>query len=768
VLSVRSAWKTVAVGGTTCVGGYFLLPGTGLKDVAYSVIGVASVVCVVVAVRLHRPEESSGWYAIAAGNACFVVGDGVFSLYRYVAHRSVPFPSWADAAYLLGYPFLVLGVVLISRHRQEGRSRESFADAAIVATGALALSWHFLVGDYVAQDHIGSLGKLVNMAYPLMDLAVLFIVVRCLLFGVSMMPTFALLATSMISMTVADFAYDVLVLHGVYRTGQPVDAGWLFGYVFVGAAALHPSMARADGPSDAGVGDTGRRLPLVALAAFVSPCILLAVGSGAGRSEVEALAGTSIAVFVLVVVRMRWMFRRIGLQTNELEESLTTKESLEADLRYQVLHDGLTGLANRALLYDRVEHALLASVRSGKTVAVCFCDLDGFKTVNDGLGHQVGDQILVTVSKRLSSVVRPGDTVARLGGDEFAVLIEGVEDPSIATSVADRIVSAVARPIELEGRSVDMTVSVGIAVADGKATGEELLSRADSAMYEAKAAGKGRYEVFEASMHARIMERLEITNSFGRALKRSEFALLYQPQFSLVDGHLEGFEALLRWQHPSLGLLSPDRFISLAEETGHIVSIGRWVLETACDQAARWSTGRSPLTMSVNISARQLRHPHLVDDVRTALALAGLPPCQLVLEITENVLVSDPDHARSVLGELKGLGVRLAIDDFGTGYSSLSYLRRFPVDLLKIDKSFIDPLSDPDGDDVAFIKTILKLADTLGLATVAEGIERPDQRALLSELGCGSAQGFLMARPLSDLAAGDLIDRSSSVPRAFT
>lgn len=561
-------------------------------------------------------------------------------------------------------------------------------------------------------------------------------------------------------MLAADFIYDLLVLHSNYNAGNPVDALFLANYVVLAAAALHPNMATAMASSGA------RPAPrlwwaLVAGAGFASPVVLLVGGLFGVQVDVGVLAATSIVLFALAAVRTSWLFGRLRLQTVELRDrsedlhhALDTQHALERDLRHQAFHDSLTGLANRALLHDRVEHALAASPRLGGTVAVCFCDLDGFKAVNDSLGHQVGDELLVLVSKRLSSVVRPGDTVARLGGDEFAILIDNITDLDAVTVLAQRIMSVLRQPAEIEGQQIRLSASVGIAFAGTGTTPETLLSEADAAMYESKACGKDRYTVFESVMRSRIVDRMNLMSGFDSALKRAEFFLQYQPQLCLADSSLEGFEALVRWQHPDLGLISPDRFIPLAEETGFIIPLGRWILERACLEAADWATPTSaPISVSVNLSAHQLQHPGLFQDVQNALAFSGLPPERLVLEITESVLMTHPEQITLVLRQFKDLGIRIAIDDFGTGYSSLSYLRQFPIDILKIDKSLIDPLQDPTNEGTAFIDTILQLARVLHLRATAEGIEHPTQRDTLTALACDSAQGYLMSRPLDPEAA---------------
>ena len=760
----QPAWTRALLGGTLAVGVYFTLPGVLPKDVAYQLIGLGSVAAMLVGVRRGRPAARASWLLLAAANLCFVLGDAVLMTYDLLG-KEAPFPSVSDVVYLCGYPFLVAGVLRLGRAAGYSGSRENRADAAIVSVGALALFWHLLMGSYAHDATLGGLGKVVTMAYPVMDLGVLFLVVNSLLFAGVRRTCDKLIAAAIAVMVVADFVYDVQVLHGTYATGNAVDAGWLISYVLLGAAALHPSMA-TDAPPRPEDLHRRRWMPVVAVAGFVSPAILFASSVMHVAVDVRVLSATSILLFALVALRVSWLFTRVANQTAELRKhadslqaSLASQQLLEDDLRHQAFHDSLTGLANRALLQDRVEHAVAASRRSTGLVAVLFCDLDGFKTVNDSLGHQRGDELLIAAGKRLLSVVRSGDTVARLGGDEFAILMDDVADPALAIRLAERIVEVLRQPMEVAGRSISLSVSVGIAYGDGRQSVELLLSEADSAMYAAKSTGKDGFQIFQTAMRSHAVERLELTNSLRGALDRSEFSLQYQPHFSLYDGRLEGFEALARWHHPTQGDVPPAVFIPLAEETGLILSLGRWILEAACLEASKWHApdGR-PLTISVNISGRQLQHESLVDDVRAALAYSGLTPDRLILEVTESMLMTNPERSTAVLGALKAMGIHLAIDDFGTGYSSLSYLRQFPVDVLKIDKSFVDPLTDPTSEGAAFIKTIIRLAHDLHLSTVAEGIEDGQQRDTLTALGCDSAQGFLLSRPLNATAARQLAD----------
>jgi EAL domain-containing protein (putative c-di-GMP-specific phosphodiesterase class I) len=367
------------------------------------------------------------------------------------------------------------------------------------------------------------------------------------------------------------------------------------------------------------------------------------------------------------------------------------------------------------------------------------------------LGHTTGDQLLVAVAQRLVACLRPQDTVARWGGDEFTILLNDIADPCQATHIADRILNALAPAVVLDARTIMTTPSIGIAVSTGDETGpDDLLRAADLAMYHAKACGKAQYQLFDTSMSVRMVERLELEADLRQALERHEFEVVYQPKVALQRGEVIGFEALLRWHHPQRGMISPAQFIPLAEETGLILPIGRWVLEEACRQATRWQThtpGAPPLTMNVNLSARQFQQPELVTEVASILADTGLDPCGLVLEITESVVMDDAAANSVVLQELKGLGVHLAIDDFGTGYSSLSYLKRFPIDVLKIDKAFVDGLGQ-DAEATAIVEAVITLAHALGMEVVAEGVETAVQVDQLCRLECDVGQGYYFAKPL--------------------
>jgi len=442
------------------------------------------------------------------------------------------------------------------------------------------------------------------------------------------------------------------------------------------------------------------------------------------------------------------MIATIEQQSDEINQFPKRLEQLTK----QAFRDPLTNLPNRALFMDRLTHGLTRAQRRHEHLAVLFLDLDRFKIVNDTLGHAVGDQLLVEVSRRLTSALRPGDTVARLGGDEFGILLEDVADAETAEAVAVRVEESLGKPYRFEGREVFVTASIGIALSSAKlGLPEEILRDADLAMYHAKAKGKARHEVFDGSMSAPALDRMDLEMDLRSAISRHEFRLHYQPILRLDTGKITEVEALIRWQHEKRGLLQPDEFIGLTEETGLIVPIGQWVLSEACKQARVWQVEyptTPPLVMSVNLSAKQFQNPKLVEEITQALDESGLAPSCLKLEITESTVMQDAPVTLTKLNELKELGVRLAIDDFGTGYSSLGYLRRFPVDTLKIDRSFVKGLS-ADGGDSAIVRAVVTVAKSLNMDVTAEGVETEGQLAELRALGCDRWQGFLFARPVS-------------------
>jgi diguanylate cyclase (GGDEF)-like protein/PAS domain S-box-containing protein len=483
----------------------------------------------------------------------------------------------------------------------------------------------------------------------------------------------------------------------------------------------------------------------------------LAVGTASKRITLECV-GTNLLDDPAVA----------GLALNLRD--VTERKGLEDQLRRLAFHDPLTLLANRSLFRNRVEHALDLARRSNERIAVLMIDLDNFKNVNDSLGHDVGDRLLQTAAQRLVKCTRAADTVARLGGDEFAVLLEGVATAENAERIAVAVTDAFRLPLHIDGSDLTVSASVGVALSEPGNDTEHVLRNADIAMYNAKSAGKGRHVVFHARMQEQLRERLRLEDDFNRALANNEFFLEFQPIVDLKTTELLGVEALVRWEHPQQGKLLPGQFIPMAEETGQIVALGRWVLLDACCRVQRWRQtipSGGGLRVAVNVSGRHLQQADLVADVRHALEVSGLEPESLLIELTESTMMHNSEGNLTRLRDLKALGVRLAIDDFGTGYSSLSYLHRFPIDILKIDRSFITRLTESsEGPKLA--RAVVMLGETLGLETVAEGVEIDDQVTQLVQLGCVAAQGFLFshATTLEEIAASPFATRREQLRSA--
>ena len=449
-----------------------------------------------------------------------------------------------------------------------------------------------------------------------------------------------------------------------------------------------------------------------------------------------------------------------------LHSAIQERKEEEVKLRHTTLHDALTGLPNRTLFMQRTDQAIARAKRyPDHLFAILFLDLDRFKVVNDSLGHQVGDELLVAVARRLEECLRTEDTVARLGGDEFGILLDRIRNISDAARVAQRILKSLSEPVNLSGYEVYTSVSIGI-VDSATAHGlpEYMIRSADMAMYRAKGAGKARYEMFDRAMHAEALARLQLETDLRHAVQREEFVAHYQPVISLETGQIAGFEALIRWKHPERGLVPPNDFIPLAEETGMILPMGQWILREACRQMSGWQQAfprAEPLSIGVNLSVKQFAQPDLREQIADIVATTGVLPNTLKLEITESVIAGNPDHAITVLDSLKTIGIEIYMDDFGTGYSSLSYLTHLPIDCIKIDRSFVSQMETKDR-HFQLVRTILTLARTVNLRAVAEGVETTPQLFALRKLGCEFGQGYLFSRPLPSSDIEALLARNPS------
>jgi len=755
------AWKTVLLAGTLLIATYFFLPNDTAQNVLYAVLGLGSVLGILFGIHRHHPANRIGWYFVAAAGVCYTLGDNLLSLYTAV-HINIPFPSYADAFYLAGYPFLFAGVLRLTRDLDRSSWRENNADAAIVSIGVLAISWQFLMDSYAHDATLTNFGMLVNLAYPMMDVALVFIVFRTILFKQSRFAYLNFLAAAMLVMFVADFIYDLLTLHNSYQTGNFVDALFLSEYVLVAAAALHPSMASAEGASDTSkVGvergpSSGRnRLPVVMVAGFIAPAILV-VATALHRSvNVLALSLFCILAFAVIGLRLKWMIDRMNRQSVQLQHNLTEltvahlhRDELEADLRRQTLHDPLTGLANRMLFEDRLSQARERSLRQGGLDAVLMLDLDDFKGVNDAYSHFVGDQLLVAVSRRLNEVTRSSDTLCRLGGDEFLYLAEGIADRATAEAICDRLIEALCEPFVFGDVRFEQHASIGAVICDAAdETNAEYVRDADAAMYEAKRRHKGHYVVFTPSMHHEALSIFSLTQDLRTAFQKSELTMYYQPIIELSSSRIVGFEALMRWPHVTRGFVSPDVFIPIAERSELILELGNFALRDAASVVGSWErsdAASSAPFVTVNLSPRQLHDADLIPLIKSILAANVLAPERLIIEITERAALVDIDDTLDVIERLRNLGVAMALDDFGTGYSSLSYITLLQPKIIKIDRSFVAP-AHQNRDSEALLEAIISLGQKLGIIVLAEGIETTTQFDRLRQLGCELGQGFLFS-----------------------
>ncbi|MFN8622936.1 MAG: EAL domain-containing protein [Chloroflexota bacterium] len=740
------------------LGGDILLPDALARDLLFDAWGTLTALLVLAGVVIHRPERRSPWILMGVGLLLMAGGDWVWTVFHQLMHIN-PFPSAGDALFLMGELVLAVGILGILRARLQGSDRAGVLDALILATAFGVLAWVWFMGPMAGTSSTAvDLG--VKLAYPIIDVVLLGILGRLALAPGPRQVADRFLLVGMAAYLVGDLGLAWLQQQGSYQVGDLVDVSVVLATMCFAAAALHPSM-RALSPASTvePEGLSTRRMLILASGTLLMPLVLLVQATTGSEIDVPVIAAGTLLLFSLVLARL-------FLTVSELRRTLGERQKLEAELKRQALHDPLTGLANRVLFSDRLNHAL---AKRRELVAVLYLDLDDFKTVNDTLGHAAGDELLARTAERIRNVIRQRDTAARLGGDEFAVLLEDSPDLRVAAAVAERLLNALSVPVEIAGRPVVVRASIGITLGvAGTTEAAAMMREADIAMYLAKGQGKGRYAVFEPTMHLNVVRGFELRTDLEHAAERGQFRLQFQPIVQLSTGKPVGVEALLRWKHPERGLLPPIEFVPLAEATGLIMPIGRWVLDEACRTLVRLqaAVGLPELRMAVNLSPVQLSDPLLIPAVQRALEEHHLAPGTLVLELTETA-VPDPVAAARILGSLHDLGVRLAIDDFGAGFSSLGHLGRMPVDIVKLDRAFIQALGDDDRSE-ALAGGIIGLGRSLGMQVVAEGIEHQAQLDILRGLACELGQGNHLAPAMdeADLLAAMVEGDGSPVRRA--
>jgi diguanylate cyclase len=726
-LPAGSAWSFAYLGyGATMALALVVLRDTDLATIPITLVGVTTVIAVVVGRFLHRPTVVFPWTMFAVACIGFIAGAGLRQTLE-----GLPTAPVADAFTLAGYAGMFIAFVALLRNRRaNGAGQHELVDGAIVCVAAAAAALVFLALPVVDSQGWSAFTVLVG-AYPVIDVAVVFVAVLLYWTSAERVVSFWLLAGTMTFMLVGDIGYAYIGTQG-HVVGSPLlDLPFVVAFGCFGAAALHPSMTELSDIQPRAVQSWSRPRLVVLTPAMLVPPAVLVINTSPGTDGVCGAASAIVAILLLV--------RAVGA----VGEHTVSQQ----DLRHQATHDALTGLANRARLVERVEAFIRRSERDGGRVDLLFLNLDSFKLINDTWGHQTGDQVLRTAGERLRSIVDASDILARLGSDEFVVAryVTPGQSRSGETLAAD-IIDSFRAPLSDTESAVAATASVGLVCSTHPATAEGLLRDAHTALYRAKGSGRNRCVTFDSTMHDAVRRRVETELALRHALQRQQFLLHYQPIVNLETCQVVGVEALIRWAHPSMGMIPPLDFIPVAEETGLIVEIGEWVMSEALRQLSDWrAEGHDDLWVAVNVSARQLRDARLVDHVESALRRFGIPPDKLVVEITETAMMSDERSSADLLNRLRALGVPLAVDDFGTGYSSLGHLRTFPVSKVKIDRSFVSGL-DTDNDDAEIVRAVVAMSLAMGLDVVAEGIETPGQRALLLQTGVQLGQGWLFGR----------------------
>jgi diguanylate cyclase (GGDEF)-like protein len=753
---------------------------TAFSDVIspfFDALAAASLLLAAKRAAVRSRRLALAWGTIGAAMLLYTLGDMIWTVLELFL-KEVPFPSIADALYLAYYPFFLAGVVLLTKGAASPREKINKAlDILTILAAAILGYWNLLLGPILASNVTAPLlEQIILLAYPVGDL-VLLGALLLLLYAESDAQDLRwihVLATGIIITIVADTFYGYASLQGTYVSGGLLDLGWIAGNLVIGLAgasqwsAMQPAdPARGSQPGAAFQGklrSITTYLPYFwLLGAFgllivgglrPLPMSFLSIALGAALIMVMVLGRqlNTLSENNRLALQLKSQAARLADANQDLSAEIAERQRMAEKLSHDALHDAMTGLANRVLFMDRLGQAMERSRRhQGNSLAVLFIDVDHFKIVNDSLGHAAGDQLLILIGQRLKETVRSIDTVARFGGDEFTVLLEELNGADSAHVLTDRIQEAIRLPFGLNAHSVHVTVSIGIATDVIQYDHpEDMLRDADLALYQAKSLGKARSEVFALDMRDQAFSRLELEEELRRGVERGEFRLYYQPIRSLESDRIAGAEALVRWMHPARGLLLPADFLPVAEESGLIIPLGNWILNEACHQLKTWQQLHPHLkdmTISVNMSNREFSQPDLAAKVAGALKASGLKGSDLRLEITEQVMVGTRPTAKHVIAELQALGVQLQIDDFGVGYSALSYLQQFPIDAIKIDRSFVSQMRR-DARSLGLVRAMVSMARELGMDAIAEGIETGEQLQALKALACGFGQGFLISEPI--------------------
>jgi diguanylate cyclase (GGDEF)-like protein len=765
---------------------------------------LATVFLFVAAMQTARRSKrlALAWGVLALAELLYAMGDAIWAILEVFLHQA-PFPSIADPVYLAYYPVFLVGIVLLLRKpHSAGEAVNDWLDLAVILTAAILGFGNYLIGPILLTNvDAPAVEQFILAAYPVGDLVMLGALLLLLYSDphpviqsdrhasapVAQQPVIPvlLLAAGMVAMILTDCVYSYRSLLGTYSTGGMLDLGWIIAdLLFVLAAAAQCAAMQPDnaissykpGPVfQAWISRTKTYLPYVWLVGAFA--LLVRAATTALPMSFSWIATGVSLILAFVLVRQFITLSENHRLTLRLKEQAASLESVNRDLKteiderlhiqeklaFDVLHDQMTGLANRRLFLDRLGQAIKRCKRhQGMCFGVLFMDLDQFKVVNDSLGHATGDQLLISVAKRLVENLRAGDTVARFGGDEFAILLDDLDEEDSARAIAEKLMHVIEQPFHLNDRDVHVTASIGIATDLVKYEyAEDLLRDVDLAMYQAKARGKARCVMFRPDMRDQAFSRLALEDEMRSALKNNEFRLFYQPITSLESDQVVAVEALLRWFHPVRGMLLPAEFLTIAEESDLILPMGDWVLREACSQLKKWQEQYPPLAhlaVNVNISNREFAQPHLAGKVYRALELSGLQGSCLRLEITERVLVENYPTANASIAALNDMGVRVEIDDFGTGYSALAYLQQFPINAIKIDKSFITDMRR-NRKGLGLVRAIVSMARELGMETIAEGIETREQLSELKGLLCGFGQGYLLSRPLDAATVEGILAR---------